>query len=135
MALLVVDTSAAIATLTERTPDPRLRARIEASGTLCAPHLIDVEFLNALRRLVGRRVLNEDRATDARSDFAELAISRFSHEPLGPRIWALRSNLSAYDAAFVALAEALGAPLVTCDAGLAAAPGHGVEVELFAPAL
>jgi hypothetical protein len=64
--------------------------------------------------------------------FAELALVRYPHQPLSDRVWALRHNLSAYDATFVALAETLDAPLITCDARLASAPGHTARVELFA---
>jgi predicted nucleic acid-binding protein len=73
--------------------------------------------------------LAADRAEDVRTDFAELAITRYGHEPLADRIWALRETLSAYDAAFLALAEALEAPLITCDARLSRAPG--VTAELY----
>ena len=76
--------------------------------------------------------LSEDRASDTRGLFAELSLTRYPHAPLADRSWALRDNLSAYDAAFVALAEVLGAPLVTCDAALAAASGHRARIELFA---
>src|SRR5437867_4043968 len=98
---------------------------------LHAPHLIDVELLHALRRLVSGRVLTNVRAMQARTDFAELSVVRYSHELLSDRIWELRNNLSAYDAAFVALSEALMVPLATCDAKLAAAPAHRAQVELF----
>ena len=67
-------------------------------------------------------------------DFAELSLIRYPHERLADRVWELRHNLTAYDGVFVALAEALGAPLVTCDARLAAAPELRAEIELFAPA-
>jgi predicted nucleic acid-binding protein len=66
--------------------------------------------------------------------FAELGVTRYPHEPLAERIWALRHNLSADDAAFVALSEALQAPFVTCDERLAKAPGHRATVELYAAA-
>lgn len=77
------------------------------------------------------RALRPERAEDARADFVDLAIVRYPHEPLADRMWELRHNLSAYDAAFVALAEALDAPLVTCDGRLSAAPGHDALVEVF----
>lgn len=112
-------------------PDERLVARLANDGDLHAPSLLDVELLHALRALVRARKLSTDRASDARTDFAELAIVRYGHEPLADRIWELRDNLTAYDAAFVVLAEALGAPLVTCDSRLDKAPGHGAAVELY----
>jgi predicted nucleic acid-binding protein len=132
--MLVVDTSAVVAALVGRPPDRKLLERLGADGDLHAPHLLDVELLHVLRRLVATGHLSGDRAADARVDFADLVVVRYPHHPLADRIWALRPNLSAYDATFVALGEALGVPLVTCDARLAAAPGHRAQVELFTPA-
>jgi predicted nucleic acid-binding protein len=128
--VLVVDTSAVLAALAVRPPDPTLVKRLADDGDLHAPHLIDVEILNALRGLVRGGQLSEDRAQDVRSDVEDLTIIRYGHQPLADRVWALRENLTAYDAAFVALADALEVPLVTCDARLANAPG--VTAELFA---
>lgn len=130
--MIVVDTSAVLQALVGRPAADGLVARL-GSDELHAPHLVDVEVLHALRRLVVRRELTLDRAADARFDYADLRIVRYPHQPIADRIWELRANLSAYDAAFVALAEALGSPLVTSDARLARAPGHDAEVELFAP--
>jgi predicted nucleic acid-binding protein len=129
--VIVVDTSAAIAALTGRPQNRELIDRLGDDSDLSAPHLLDVEFLHALRRLVVGGGLGEDRAADARSDFAALAISRYEHAIVADRVWDLRFSLTAYDAAFVALAEALDAPLVTCDGRLARAPGHQATVELF----
>jgi predicted nucleic acid-binding protein len=100
-------------------------------GEIHAPHLIDVEFVHALRRLVRSGTLSEDRAADARTDFAEMAIVRYPHTPFIDRMWDLRHNLSAYDAVFVALSEGLGVPLITCDARLAGSAGHEADIELF----
>ena len=75
--------------------------------------------------------LSDERAADARTDFGDLAIVRYPHIALSERIWELRHNLTAYDAAYVALAEALDVPLVTCDRHLNQAPGHTADVELF----
>jgi len=110
-----------------------LAARLRTDPDLHAPHLIDVEFLLALRRLVAARKLSEDRAADARSDFADLSIVRYAHPPIADRIWDLRRNLTACDAAFIALAEALGVPLVTCDGRLARSRGHQARLELSRP--
>jgi predicted nucleic acid-binding protein len=129
--VIVVDTSAVIAALIGRPPDKRLVDRLAVDGDLHAPHLLDVELLHALRRLVKGGRLSEDRAADARSDFADLAIVRYDHVVLADRIWALRHNLTACDATFVALAELLDLPLVTCDARLAHAPGHHAAIELY----
>jgi predicted nucleic acid-binding protein len=120
--VLVVDTSAVIGALTGRPPSDAVIERLAADGDLAAPHLLDIELLHALRRLVLGRQLSEDRAADARGDFGDLAITRYEHTVVADRIWQLRHGLTASDAAFVALAELLDAPLVTCDARLARAP-------------
>lgn len=129
--MLVIDTSALIQTLAGRAPDPLLVDRLARDGDLHAPHLVDVELLHALRRLTLSGDLSDDRAQDARTDFGELALTRYPHEPLADRAWELRHNLTAYDAVFVALAEMLATPLITCDARLAGAPGLLAPVELF----
>jgi predicted nucleic acid-binding protein len=129
--VLVVDTSAVVAALVARPPNRPLVDRLRADGDLHAPHLLDVELLHALRRLVLAGHLGEDRAADARADFADLTIVRYAQAALADRAWALRHNLTAYDASFVALAETLAVPLVTCDARLASAPVHSAQVELF----
>lgn len=126
--MIVVDTSAVLAALAERTPDAELVQRLAEDGDLHAPHLIDVEILQALRGLVRGGKLSADRADDVRTDIADLAITRYGHEPLADRVWALRDNLTAYDAVFVALSEALEVPLITCDARVATAPGIAVEL-------
>lgn len=129
--VLVVDTSAILEVLAARDPAPGLVERLADDGDLHAPHLIDVEILQALRRMVRREEISEDRAADVRSDFADTAIVRYGHPPLSDRMWELRHNLSAYDAAFVTLAELLAVPLVTCDGRIASAAGHDARIELF----
>ena len=130
MTVLVIDTSAAVEALVARDPAGGLLGRLSNDGDLHAPYLIDVEVLHVLRRLNALGELTGERAADARMDFRELAVVRYPHAPLSDRIWALRHNLTAYDAAFVALAETLDTPLVTCDGRLAAA-SHRARVELF----
>jgi predicted nucleic acid-binding protein len=127
--VLVVDTSAVAAALLGGAQLPR--ERLIADGDLHAPHLLDLEFLQVLRGLVRRGLLTPDRAHDVRGEFAALPIVRYPHQPLNDRIWELRHNLTTYDAAFVVLAEALDAPLVTCDRRLAGAPAHAARVELY----
>ncbi|HEV2870968.1 MAG TPA: type II toxin-antitoxin system VapC family toxin [Actinomycetota bacterium] len=129
--MLVVDTSAVIGALTGRPPSGELMERLATDGDLSAPHLLDVELLHALRRLVRDHELSEDRAADARADFAALTITRYEHTLVSDRIWELRHSLTAYDATFVALAELLDVPLVTFDARLARASVHNARVELF----
>jgi predicted nucleic acid-binding protein len=126
--VIVVDTSAVLAVLAGRTPDGALVQRLTDDGDLHAPHLIDIEILQALRGLVRGGKLSLDRADDVRTDVADLTITRYGHEPLANRVWALRDNLTAYDSVFVALSEALEVPLITCDARLADAPGIAVEL-------
>jgi predicted nucleic acid-binding protein len=109
----------------------RLRSRLFASGaSLHAPQLIDLEVLHVLRRFERRSILRPSRAAEAVEDFLDLPLTRYSHGPLATRVWELRGALTAYDAAYVALAEALGAPLLTRDAALASVRGHRARVEL-----
>jgi predicted nucleic acid-binding protein len=129
--VLVVDTSAVLEALASRTPTPGLIERLARDSDLHAPHLIDTEVLHALRRMTIAHTISDERAADARNDYAELTLLRYAHQPFSDRVWGLRHNLTAYDATFVALAEALDAPLITCDARLASAPGHHARVELF----
>jgi predicted nucleic acid-binding protein len=129
--VLVVDTSAVLEALVARDPAPGLVEHLANDGDLHVPHVIDTEVLHALRRMVLRGEISEERGADTRTDFGALPLTRYAHEPFSDRVWALRHNLTAYDATFVALAETLDAPLVTCDAKLADAPGHAALVELF----
>jgi predicted nucleic acid-binding protein len=129
--VVVVDTSAVVAALVARPRAPDLDARLKADGELHAPHLIDVELLHALQRLLGAGALTGERAADARADFADLSVVRYPHVALADRAWELRDNLTPYDAMFVALAELLDVPLITCDARLERAPGHGAQVDVY----
>ena len=99
--------------------------------TLHAPHILDLEVTQVFRRLVREGAISDQRADIAIHDLLDLRIVRYPHFILLPRIWQLSHNLSAYDAAYVALAEKLGAPLITRDGGLAAASGHAAQIELF----
>jgi predicted nucleic acid-binding protein len=99
---------------------------------LVAPHLLDTEVLNAVRKLVLRGKLSEAQASEAVNGFALLSITRFPADWLAGRIWALRHNLTAYDATYVALAEMLSATsLLTTDGRLANAPGLHCQIELL----
>ena len=102
-----------------------------AGASLHAPHLLDAELTQALRRYVAVHGLSVSRAEEALQDLMDLRIHRYPHIPFLRRIWALRNNLTSYDALYVALSEALGARLLTCDAKLAAAPGHRARVEVI----
>ncbi|CAN5333527.1 PIN domain-containing protein [soil metagenome] len=129
--MIVVDTSAIVDRLVARPRSEQLASRLD-HASLRAPHLVDIEFLSALRQLVSHRALDEADADAARIAFRHLSIRRYPHVLLHDRIWELRHNLSAYDAAYVALSEALEVPLVIADRRLADAPGHRAEVEVFA---
>lgn len=129
--MIVVDASAVIEVLLA-TPNLRVieRRMHRADGSLHAPQLLDIEVLQVLRRLCAQGVTTANRCREALDDLSDLPIIRYSHEPLVARIWALRHNMTAYDAAYVTLAEALDAPLVTRDRRLAVAPGHTALIEL-----
>jgi predicted nucleic acid-binding protein len=131
--LIVIDASALLEILlrTERADRLMVRA-LDVSQRLHAPHLLDIEVAQVLRRLVQRREITVARAEFAFDDFANLIIERHGHQAFVRRIWQLRDSLTAYDAAYVALAESLDAPLLTCDAKLAGAHGHGATIELVA---
>lgn len=110
----------------------RLLARVLApEETLHAPQLLDLEVIQVLRRYTLERRIDARRAREALEDFAWLPVARYPHDIFQERIWELRFGLTAYDAVYVALAEALEAPLVTRDARLAASKGHRARIELF----
>lgn len=131
--MTVVDASALIEALLRTALGERCAERLLRPGdALYAPHLLDVEVMQVLRRYARRGDLPDARGREALRDFADFPLTRCSHEPLVERIWELRDSLSAYDAAYVALAEALDAPLVTCDARLARTRGHNARIEVLA---
>jgi predicted nucleic acid-binding protein len=105
--------------------------QIASAHRICAPHLLDVEVLAALRKRVSARELSSSRGLTAVRDLADLPISRYPLVHLLERIWQLRGRLTADDAAYVALAEALAVPVVTVDRRLARAGGHDAEVRAF----
>ena len=128
--MIVVDASAMLEVLLNTGAAPRVAARLFGAGeTLHAPHLLDLEVVQVLRRYAAAGALTEARGLEALEDLADLPIERYPHTVFIERIWALRHNLTAYDAAYVALAEALAAPLVTRDAALSKAR-HRALVEV-----
>jgi predicted nucleic acid-binding protein len=130
--VIVLDASAALDWLLQTPAGLRIERRIYAqSESLHAPHLLDLELGQVLRRLVREGAISAHRAGQAIEDLLDLRVTRYPHFVLLPRIWQLRHNLSAYDAAYVALAEKLGARLVTRDGRLASASGHTAAIELF----
>jgi predicted nucleic acid-binding protein len=130
--MIVLDASAAIDWLLQTPAGQRIEQRIfSRRETLHTVHLLDVEFAQVLRRLVREGALTDKRAQEAIEDLSSLRVVRYAPVLLLKRVWQLRQNLSAYDAAYVALAEELKAPLITRDQRIAAAPGHAAAVELF----
>jgi predicted nucleic acid-binding protein len=131
--LLVIDASALIEILLRTARADRLMERaFSSSERMHAPQLLDIEISQVLRRLVRQKEITLARAAQVLEDLGDLLIERHDHQPLVQRIWDLRDSLSAYDGAYVALAEALAAPLLTCDGKLADAHGHRATVELVA---
>jgi predicted nucleic acid-binding protein len=129
--VIVVDASALIETLLRTPAADAVDARIfEVGQTLHAPHLIDVEVVQVLRRYAASRQVEAARCAEALADLADFPLQRYPHDFLLARIWAWRGNLSAYDAVYVALAEALDAPLLTRDRRLAAAARHRARIDL-----
>ena len=129
--MIVVDASVAVDLLLRGPDADRLTSRLLDDGqSLHAPHLLDVEVTQVFRRFALRGVLGPARGRDALRLLGCLPLARHDHVPLLPRIWALRANLTAYDAAYVALAELLGATLVTRDRRLGAASGHLATIEV-----
>lgn len=130
--MIVVDASAVIEVLLGTSSAGRIADRFFAEGeTLHAPHLLDVEIAQILRRYALAHAFGAGRGEEALEDLADFPISRYPHQPFLFRMWELRHNLTAYDAAYIALAETLAAPLVTRDAKLASAAGHKARIELM----
>lgn len=130
--MIVVDASVVVAALLSSSgAGARARERLRLDPDLHAPHLLDVEVTAALRRRVRLGHTDAGRATQALTDLIDLAALRWDHEPLLQRAWELRENVSAYDAVYVALAEALETPLVTTDARLARSPGVTCPVDVL----
>jgi predicted nucleic acid-binding protein len=120
---LVVDASTVVAALVDSGTDGRWAEALLASDSLAAPHLLPVEVANILRRSVLAHAISADQASLAHADLLDLRVELFPYAPFASRVWALRDNVTCYDAWYVAVAEALGAPLATLDARLANAPG------------
>jgi predicted nucleic acid-binding protein len=130
--MIVLDASAAVDWLLQTPAGQRIENRIYSRNeTLHTPHLLDLEVVQVLRRLARQGLVPPHRADEAIRDLLDLRMTRYPHPVLVPRIWQLRHNFSAYDAAYIVLAEKLGAALVTRDGRLASASGHAALVELF----
>jgi predicted nucleic acid-binding protein len=130
--LIVLDASALVELLLGTDSGRSIAERIADPGLgLHVPHLADVEVAQALRRFVRNGELDMTSGASALQDLRALDLERHPHEPLLDRVWALRDRLTAYDAVYVALAEALDTVLLTCDARLARAPGMARRVQLI----
>ena len=129
--MIVLDASVLLEVLLRMPAGVALEERLlEPEESLHVPHLVDVEVAQVLRRYALAGEVEAGRCRAALDDLAGLPLTRYPHEFLMSRVWDLRGNLSAYDAVYVALAEALDAPLLTRDRRLANAPGHGARVEV-----
>ncbi len=130
--MIVVDASAMLEVLLATPAALGLEDRLFAPReTLHAPHLLDLEVAQVLRRYCHTGEAEPERAQEALADLAGLGVIRYPHDVFLPRVWELRHNVTAYDAAYIALAEELSAPLLTGDKRLAAAPGHHAVIELI----
>lgn len=130
--MIVADASVIVASLISGGgAGARARERLRLDPDLHVPHLLDVEVVAALRRRVRLGQTDLGLANEALTDLADLAALRWDHEPLLGRVWELRENVTAYDAVYVALAEALSTPLVTSDVRLSRAPGLSCQVEVL----
>ncbi len=129
--MIVVDSAAIVDALTTARGADRLR-EVLADEELHAPALLDFEVVSALRGLTNALRISAPRAFDVLTDFEDLPIHRWAaDDALRRRAFGLRENLTAYDAAYVALAEALECPLVTRDARLARSAGHCAQITVY----
>lgn len=128
--MIVLDASATVEWLLQTQAGIHAAQRLSGE-ILNAPQLLDIEVAQVVRRQVLQGSISASRALQAIQDLSDSRIRRYAHKPLLTRIWSLRSNLSAYDAAYVALAEVLEAPLLTRDARIARAAGHNAIVEVL----
>ena len=129
--MIVVDASALLELLLRTSAAKAVEDRLFAAGqTLHAPHLLDVEVAQVIRRYAANGEIDGERGRVALADLADFPVQRYPHDFLLPRIWELRNNLTAYDAAYVALAGALDARLLTRDRRLATAAGQRARIEL-----
>jgi predicted nucleic acid-binding protein len=128
--LIVLDASVVVELLTNGALASLIRNELAGrDDSFLVPHLIDVEVMSALRRLAASQPIDSHRNRQFLAALAALPAERYPHTPLIGRIWELRHNFSAYDAAYIALAEATGSVLYTCDANLKR--GHRAQVMVF----
>ena len=130
--MLVTDASVWVRALLDEGVDGPVRARLRQEAYVDAPALIDLEFLSALRGLLMTKRVSRAGAEESLDRFLRAPIDRHSHTPLAWRAWELRTNITPYDASYIALAELLGSALFTVDRRLARAPGIRCAIELAA---
>lgn len=129
---MVMDASVVVEILLQTPAAASLTEEVLLSPSdLHAPHLVDAEVAQVLRRLCGRKEMPESRALEALQDLKDLPLVRYSHELLLDRAWELRDKLTIYDGVYIALAELLDLPLLTRDRRIAAAPGHDAVVRVL----
>lgn len=129
--MIVIDASTALEVLLQTPAAAAIEDRLFRAGeTFHAPHLIDLEVAQVLRRYVATGQIAATRGDDALDDWLSFTVHRYAHEPLVKRIWEMRNKLTAYDGAYLALAEVLDAPLLTRDSRLARSSGHIALIEL-----
>jgi predicted nucleic acid-binding protein len=129
--VIVVDASAVLELLLHGPAWREVATRIASPDEdLHAPHLLDLEVAQVLRRHAQTGAIGDERGRQALDDLADLDLARHPHDIFLPRIWELRGRVTAYDAAYLALAETLAAPLLTLDRRLARAGGHRVRIEI-----
>ncbi|MGH7830431.1 MAG: type II toxin-antitoxin system VapC family toxin [Candidatus Binatia bacterium] len=130
--MIVIDASALLEVLLNTPVSGKVAERLFGqSDTLHAPHVLDLEVAQVLRRYTLSGEMDTERSEQALEDLGDLPLNRYPRDIFLARIWALRRNLTAYDAVYVALAEALDAPLITRDAALARASGHHARIEVM----
>ncbi|MCC6245971.1 MAG: type II toxin-antitoxin system VapC family toxin [Gemmatimonadaceae bacterium] len=128
---VVLDASVVVEVVLSSAAGRQAMAQLVAqNAVLHAPELLDIEVLHVVRRALARQLLTPSRAEQALGILEALPLARHTHAPLRRRCWQLRANLSAYDATYVALAEGLGARLLTRDARIAKVVGLGAAVEV-----
>jgi predicted nucleic acid-binding protein len=128
--MIVLDASVVVELLTNGSLADSIRTELaRRDDSFIVPHLIDIEVMSAFRRLVAGQRIDSHRSGQFLAELAALPAERYSHTPLIGRIWELRHNFTAYDAAYIALAEATGSVLYTCDERLR--KGHRARVALF----
>ena len=129
--MIVIDASAMVEWLFETQSGLKIEKLAMSDADICAPHLMDLEVTQALRRLARAQKITVARGQQALEDLRGMDLTRYAHEGFLDRIWNLRDSCTAYDAMYIALAESLHAVVLTHDQKLAAAHGHKARIEVL----